>query len=106
MLKDKLIQTANTLNLPIRKTKSKITYVVYLLKHLIDNQECYYIGYSNDVNRRLKEHKKTKTIIEHDIIFSCNSKQNAKIIESYLIIHYKLTTDYFISNRRVENIVI
>lgn len=93
----------NSLNLPIRKTKSKIIYSVYLLEHLIDNKSYFYFGYSNNPIRRFKEHNKTKTILNTHILFQCNSKANAKIVECYLTLYYKLLSNYLISNGRTES---
>ncbi len=89
--------------LPIRKTKSKFTYCVYYLIHLIDNEEYYYIGSTKNFNQRYKAHSKTKNIKSHGIIFDgCNSLANIKILESYLILKYKLETDLKLSNKRCE----
>lgn len=100
-----VLELINNLNLPIRKTKSKEVFTVYLIKHIVNNNFEYYFGITNNLIRRVKEHGKTKTIVIYYNLFECNSKANAKILEAYLTLHYKLKSDFLITNKRVENLI-
>lgn len=88
------------LQLPLRKGKSKFTYSVYLLYH--DHQQ-HYFGVTKNFTQRLKQHRKTKQIHSSFVLIEFNSLANAKIVECYLTLHYKLTTPYLVSNQRTES---
>lgn len=100
------IEIINLLNkalpcLPFRKTTSKINYCLYLLC-LEDNK--YYVGYTNNMLRRINEHNKCKSILSYHILFNCNSKANIKICETFLILNIKLFhKDYNLLNKRSES---
>lgn len=98
-----ILMIIEDLRLPNRKTISKEEYVVYLLIH--DN-DMHYFGVTKNFNVRLKQHRKSKTIIESHILFKCNSLANAKIVECYLTLHFKLNTDIKISNKRTESLIL
>lgn len=88
-------------NLPVRKTTSKINYDLYLL-YLEDGS--YYIGYSNNFVRRLKEHQKIRKNVKCGVVLtSLKSKANIKLLETYLIMNIKLFHKNFIlANKRSE----
>jgi len=98
ILNDLLIKSIP--NLPNRKTISKINYSLYLLT--LSNDE-FYIGYTNDINRRIKEHSKTKDVLSYDVLFNCKSKSNVKILETFLILNVKLFhKNIILKNKRSE----
>jgi len=88
-------------NLPIRKSISKISYVLYLL-YLEDGS--FYVGITNNFQRRLKEHQKIRKNVKCGVVlYSLNSKANIKILETYLILNVKLFHKNFVlANKRSE----
>lgn len=89
-------------NLPIRKTISKVKYDLYLL-YLEDGS--FYVGITNNFNKRLKQHIKIRKNVKcGTVIHSLNSKANILILETWLIINVKLFhKDYNLLNKRSES---
>jgi len=87
-------------NLPIRKTITK-EYFLYLL--LLED-DSYYVGITNDFQRRLKEHIKIRKNVRcGTVLTSLKSKANCKILETFLIINIKLFhKNIILKNKRSE----
>ena len=62
-----------------------MTYYVYKLKQ---NRSVVYIGYTNTISRRLKEHKSEKTFNFHEILYRTTSKKDAQRKEEEVMRNY------------------
>ncbi|MEW6171355.1 MAG: GIY-YIG nuclease family protein [Candidatus Omnitrophota bacterium] len=88
-----------------RARKIKLTYYVYILKSLKDSN--FYVGITNNVGRRLKEHnsgyqKSTKARKPFVLVYKecCNNRQLARKREKQLKLGYIRESRKFILNTR------
>jgi putative endonuclease len=84
-----------------------LEYFVYILQSSKDNK--YYVGMTNDVNRRLKEHnaglqKSTKARRPFKLVYKecCASRKEARIKEKQLKSGYLREARKYINDRGVE----
>lgn len=71
----------------------QIMFFVYIVKSLI--KKWYYVGYSDNIERRLKEHnnghvKSTKAYKQYELVFVqlVNSSDEARDLEKYLKVRW------------------